>query len=166
MSRILVVEPRHILRQAISLALSRDHEVQVATGLSDSHTAESLECDLVIIDAAALRDTSYASRLVPTVRAWKVPTIWIDDAEGGQTPARDKLVVLNTPIQKGTLQSVVATCLGMSSAKQNGVPDVAVKEPTTRNHETAAAASQGQQIIELVDVVTEPPERRKSKSKK
>ena len=165
MSQILVVEPRHILRQAISLALSRDHEVQVATNLSDSHVAASPGCDLVIIDAAALRDTSSASRLVPTVQAWKVPTIWIDDAGSGQTPARDKLVVLNTPIQRDNLQAVVATCLGISSVKQDSAK-AAATEPMTRNHETTASASQGLQVIELVDVVAEPPGLKKSKSKK
>jgi DNA-binding NtrC family response regulator len=165
MSRILVVEPRHILRQAISLALSRDHEVQVATDLSDSHVAAAPGCDLVIIDAAALRDTSFASRLVPAVQAWKIPTIWIDETGAGQTPARDKLVVLNTPIQKDNLQAVVATCLGMSSAKQDNAK-AAVTEPMTRNHETTATATQGPQVIELVDVVAEPPGRRKGKNKK
>ena len=166
MSRILVIEPRHILRQAISLALSRDHEVQVATLLSDNHVTESMGCDLVIIDAAALRDTSHAGKLVPTVQAWKVPTIWIDDTGAGQTPVRDKLVVLNTPIQKDALQAVVATCLGMSSAKQDTSPNPAIAEPLTRNRETTGAAPRGAQVIELVDVVAEPPEHKKGRGKK
>ena len=58
MSRILVVEPRNILRQAISLALFPDHEVQTATFLSDSNAAIAKEFDLVIIDSAALGETN------------------------------------------------------------------------------------------------------------
>ena len=166
MSQILVVEPRPILRQAISLALSRDHEVRVATVLSDSEAAELSKYDLVIIDAAALRDTSYGSRPVPTVPVWKVPTIWIDDGGDSRTLARDKGVVLNTPIQKDALQAVVATCLGMTSTKQNGALNITVAEPNTENHEATAAASQGPHVIELVDVVGEPPQRRRRKSKR
>ena len=167
MSRILVVEPRRILRQAISLALLPDHEVDVATGLSDRHAAGALECDMVIIDAAALRETGYSnSQLTSTVLGWKVPTIWIDDAEGDQAPARDKLVVLKTPILKDTLPGVVTRCLNLSSTKQNGAPNTAVKERRTTKDTASAAESQLAQIIELVDVVAEPPERRKSKSKR
>lgn len=161
------MEPRNLLRQAICLALFRDHEVQVASALSDSHAAGALECDLVIIDVAALRETSHSGgQLVPTVEGWKIPTIWIEDSGAGLAPARDKLVVLNRPIQKEALQAVVAKCLGMSSTKQNGAPNAALKERTTTRDATTAAASQGPQIIELVDVVAEPPERRKSKSKR
>ncbi|HXV79300.1 MAG TPA: hypothetical protein VEG60_05430 [Candidatus Binatia bacterium] len=166
MSRILVVEPRNLLRQAISLALSRDHEVQVASALSDSDLAGALECDLVIIDAAALRGTSHwSSQLVPTVEGWKIPTIWIDDGGGSAVHARDTLVVLNKPIQKDALQAVVTKCLGMSATEQNGAPDAAVEEGTATNS-AITAVSQGAQMIELVHVVAEPPERRKRRGKR
>jgi hypothetical protein len=80
MSRILVVEPRNILRQAIGLALFPDHEVQMAALLSDSNATVAQEFDLVIIDSAALRATNtLSSQLVRAVQSWKVPTIWIDD---------------------------------------------------------------------------------------
>jgi hypothetical protein len=167
MSRILVVEPRRILRQAISLALFPDHQVDAATGLSDRHAAGTLDCDMVIIDAAGLRETGYShSDLAATVRKWKIPTVWINDAEGDQAPARDELVVLNTPILKDALQGVIATYLGPSSIKQNGAPNTAVRERSTPKDAETAAESQVPQIIELVDVVAEPPERRKNKSKK
>ena len=41
MSRILVVEPRNVLRQAISLALFPDHEVQTATFLLGEQCGDS-----------------------------------------------------------------------------------------------------------------------------
>jgi|SRR6266566_7773011 DNA-binding NtrC family response regulator len=167
MSKILVVEPRNILRQAISLALFPDHEVQTATFLSDSNAAAiAKEFDLVIIDSGALGETSNSSsQLIRTVQGWKVPTIWIDDIGGDQAHAYDQLVVLTRPIQKDALQSVVAKCLDMSSSKQNGITSIAVKERMTTKEATTVAASQvtGPQVIELVDVVAEPPARRKSK---
>jgi DNA-binding NtrC family response regulator len=166
MSRILVVEPRNILRQAISLALFPDHEVQTATFLPESNVAVAKEFDLVIIDSAALRETSKSSsQLIRTVQGWKVPTIWIDDTGGGHAPAYDQLVVLTRPIQKDTLQSAVAKCLGISSSKQNGTAGILAKERMATEESTTAAAPQvtGPQVIELVDVVAEPPARKKSK---
>jgi len=166
MSRILVVEPRNILRQAIILALFPDHEVQTATFLSDSNAAIAKEFDLVIIDSSALGETSNSrSQLIRTVQGWKVPTIWIDDTGSDRAHAYNQLVVLTRPIQKDALQSVVAKCLGMSSLKQNGITSIAVKERMTTKEARTAAASQvtGPQVIELVDVVAEPPERRKKK---
>ncbi|SRR6266498_3374902 len=165
MSRILVVEPRNILRQAISLALFPDHEVQTATFLSDNNVAVVKEFDLVIIDSGALGETSNSSsQLIRTVQGWKVPTIWIDDTGAGQAHAHDQLV-LTPPIQKEALQSVVAKCLGMSSSKQNRITSIAVKERMTTKEARTVAAAQvtDPQVIELVDVVAEPPERRKSK---
>jgi hypothetical protein len=164
MSRVLVIEPRNILRQAISLALFPDHEVQTATFLPDGNAAAAKEFDLVIIDSAALRETSTSSsQIFRTVQGWKVPTIWIDDTGGHQAPARDNLVMLTGPIQKDTLQSAVAKCLGISSSKQNG--SVLAKERMTTKESRTVAVSQvtGPQVIELVDVVAEPPARRKSK---
>ena len=166
MSKILVVEPRNVLRQAISLALFPDHEVQTATFLSDSNAAIAKEFDLVIIDSEALGETSNSSsQLIRTVQGWKVPTIWIDDTGGDQAPAYDQLVVLTRPIQKDTLQSAVANCLGISSSKQNGTAAMLAKERKVTKQAITAAVSQsaGTQVIELVDVVAEPPERRKSK---
>ena len=166
MSKILVVEPRNVLRQAISLALFPDHEVQTATFLSDSNAAIAKEFDLVIIDSEALGETSNSSsQLIRTVQGWKVPTIWIDDTGGDQAPAYDQLLVLTRPIQKDTLQSAVANCLGISSSKQNGTVGMLAKERKVTKEAITAAVSQsaGPQVIELVDVVAEPPERRKSK---
>ena len=166
MSRILVVEPRNILRQAIGLALFPDHEVQMAAWLSDSDATVAQEFDLVIVDSAALRATNTLnSQLVRAVQSWKVPTIWIDDTGARQAPARDKLVVLTGPIQKESLQSAVTKCLGISSAKQNSTTSIPAKVPMATKEPRTATASQGTapQIIELVDVVAEPSESRKTK---
>jgi hypothetical protein len=73
--------------------------------------------------------------------------------------------MLTGPIQKDTLQSAVAKCLGISSSKQNGTAGMLAKERNVTKEAITAAVSQsaGLQVIELVDVVAEPPERRKSK---
>src|SRR5262245_16912726 len=129
MSKILVVEPRNILRQAISLALFPDHEVQMSPLLSEGDAAMAQEFDLVIIDSAGLRATnSLSSQLVRAVQSWKVPTIWIDDAAARQAPVRDKLVVLNGPIQKESLQSAVTKCLGASPSKLDGTTSTSAKK--------------------------------------
>src|SRR5215510_1315963 len=166
MSKILVVEPRNMLRQAISLALFPDHEVQMAPLLSEGSAAVAQEFDLVIIDSAALRATnSLSSQLVRAVQSWKVPTIWIDDAAVHQAPARDKLVVLSEPIQKESLQSAVAKCLGVSPSKLDGTASTSAKESMATKEVRTVTSSQssGPQIIELVDVVAEPPESRKNR---
>ena len=120
MSRILVVEPRNLLRQAISLALFPDHEVQLAALLSDSNAVVAKEFDLVIIDSAALSETGNSStETLQRLQGWKIPTIWIDDTGSGPAAAHDKLIVLTSPIQKDTLQSAITKCLDRSPSKQN-----------------------------------------------
>jgi len=165
MSKILVVEPRNMLRQAISLALFPDHEVQMSPLLSEGDIAMAQEFDLVIIHSAGLRATnSLSSQLIRAVQSWKVPTIWIEDAAVRQAPARDNLVVLSGPIQKESLQSAVAKCLGVSPSKLDGTASTSPKESmATKGVRTPASQSSGPQIIELVDVVAEPPESRKNR---
>ena len=162
MSRILVVAPRNILRQAISLALFPDHEVQLAALLSDSNVSVAKEFDLVIIDSAVFRATGESSgEHLRKLREWKVPTVWIDDIGGDRTAGRDKFVVLTSPIQKDTLQSAITECLAGPSSKENRTATMTAMEQRTAKEGKIAEAA-GPQIIELVDVVAEPPERRKS----
>ena len=83
MSRILVIEPRNILRQAIGLALFPDHEVQMAAWLSDSHATVAQEFDLVIVDAAASafegnrgRSRQYGSTIPERAKRRPVTSLW------------------------------------------------------------------------------------------
>jgi DNA-binding NtrC family response regulator len=166
MSRVLVVETRNLLRQAISLALFPDHEVQFAASLSDSNAAVAKEFDLIIIDSAALRETGNSiSEILHKLQGWKVPTVWIDDSAARQATSHDKLVVLTRPIQKDALLSAITKCLHESFSKENGAENIPARErkATEEARTTAAPEAAGPQIIELVDVVAEPPERSKSK---
>jgi DNA-binding response OmpR family regulator len=165
MSKILVVEPRKILQQAIRLALCPDHEVQLDASLSDQEPPEIKNFDLVIIDAAALRDVNVLNtQRLRALQEWKVPKIWIDEAEEKiQAARREKLVVLPKPIEKETLQSAVAACLGASLAgKQNGTGRQPAKGTTGSGGTTTSdlGTTAGPTIIDLVDVVEESPERK------
>ena len=146
MSRILVVEPRNILRQAISLALFPDHEVQFVALLSDSNAALVKEFDLVIIDSAALNETGNSiTEILQRLQGWKIPTIWIDDTGRGPTAAYDKLIVLTSPIQKDTLQSAITKCLDRSPSEQNGAASTPATERIGDNgsKERCGAAGRG-----------------------
>jgi DNA-binding NtrC family response regulator len=167
MSRILIVEPRDILRQAILLALFPEHEVQSVPQLVDDNEALTKDCDLLIVGASAL--SGAASSCHPVLRKLqerKIPMIWIDDPGDSQTLPHGKIVVLKSPIQKDTLESAVAKCLDGSPANHNRTASMPAKgQTTTRETKTAAAShTAGPQIIELVDVVAEPPERGKGKT--
>jgi hypothetical protein len=156
-----VVEPRKILQQAIRLALCQDHEVQLDESLSDTEPS-AINFDLAIVDAAALREINVLSTpLLRAVQGWKIPKIWIDEAERVQASSRYKLMVLTKPIQKETLQSAVATCLDASlSSKQNGTTRLSAKRTTGSIGTTASdsVTTPAATIIELVDVVEESPE--------
>jgi hypothetical protein len=160
MSKILVVEPRKILQQALRLALCPDHEVHLDANLSDKEPAAVMEFDLAIIDAAALRQVNLPStQVLRKVQAWTMPKIWIDEAERTQARGRDDLV-LTKPIEKDTLQAAVATCLAAAlSSKQNGNSGPPAKKATRSTRTTATDRSTIAEvpIIDLVDVVEEPP---------
>jgi hypothetical protein len=164
MSKILVIEPRKILQQALRLALCPDHEVELDANLSDKEPAAVKDYDLAIIDAASLREANVSSaQVLRAVQAWKIPKIWIDDDERAQAPGLEKLVVLAKPIEKETLQSAVATCLGVSlPGKQNGTGRRPAKGTTGFAGTTASDSdtTAGPPIIDLVDVVEESPERK------
>jgi hypothetical protein len=163
MSKILVIEPLKMLQQAICLALCPDHEVHLDTNLLDKDPIAIKDYDIAIIDAAALRNANVLNtQNMRVMEEWKIPKIWIDEAERVQGPRHNKFVVLTKPIQKETLQSAVATCLGASAARrQNGAGRQPAQE--TVSSETTASdsgAAAGPIIIDLVDVIEESPERK------
>jgi hypothetical protein len=86
MSRILVIQPHKMLQHAFSIALFPEHQVEVAETMPDA--AALKDVDLVIVDAAALRERdAMAAGELRDVQNWKTPTIWIDnasDSEGGR----------------------------------------------------------------------------------
>jgi hypothetical protein len=117
--------------------------------------------DLVIIQAAALRDV-LEKQLLGEIQGGKVPTIWIEEADGQEIPRGKHVVVVKLPIQKETLQAAVASCLISSVSKPSAKRSVAIKDkpgsPRIRAESTSietAVQPAGSQIIELVDIVDE-----------
>ena len=166
MSKILVVARQRMLQQALILSLFPDHEVRSWAGLEESNSPALRDFDLVIVQAAALRDVNVAeNQVLGGIQGGKVPTIWIEEADGQEAPRGKHRVVLKLPIQKETLQAAVASCLISSGSKPStkrsapakdkpGSPRITAKQANI----DAAAQPAGSRIIELVDVVDETPQ--------
>jgi hypothetical protein len=158
MSKILLIEPQKMLQQAIVLSLFPDHEVRLQGDLSDDSGFAARDFDVVIIDAAALREANALSgQWLGKMRAWEAPIIWIDEAGASPMPRRNKVVALQRPIDRTALQAAVAECLGTAAnPTRNAVTGRSDQSGRRPPAETGAASelSDGR-IIELVDVVEE-----------
>jgi hypothetical protein len=167
MSKILVFAPQRMIQQAIVLSLFSDHDVQLCVGLGENSSPAVNDFDLAIVDATALRNVKApATQLLKRIQDGKIPTVWIEEAGGDQEPCGDNLAVLKRPIQKDALQSAVAACLTSLDAKPHAKRRAVKKEKSRSPRTTAKQASidvaphvTGFQVIELVDVVEEAPER-------
>ncbi|HEU4341613.1 MAG TPA: hypothetical protein VFU31_08590 [Candidatus Binatia bacterium] len=171
MSKILVIEPHRILQQAISLSLFPDHEVQIMASMPDA--ALPKEFDLVILDAASLRaKDALGSATSRWLQNWGGPVVWLDHDDGESKPQREKLIVIQSPLNKERLLAAVAESLGLLSPANSSVAiepgkDSAAgrKKRVARARETDAVAEQENvAFIELVDVVDEEPEGNATKS--
>lgn len=117
MSKILVVEAHRMLQQAIALALFPEHEVKIRSAIPES--SELLGFDAVIVDVGSIPESD--GDFEPAIRAvqsWKVPTVWVQGSSNRQIPRREKLVALNSPIEKEVLLSALAECLGIPSREK------------------------------------------------
>jgi hypothetical protein len=162
MSRILVIQPHKMLQHAFSVALFPEHQVEVMEMFPDVAAVKNV--DLVIVDAAALRERdSLTTRDLGDVQNWKTPTIWIDRAAVAQAPTSEKLMVIDQPIGKDTLQKALAECLGtVNAAKQSvNAKSSRAESPSPTEGDSAAVESQ---VIDLVEVVEEGSAREKSKA--
>jgi hypothetical protein len=173
MSRVLVVEPQKILQQAITLSLFPEHDVQLSVDFSDNAAAAARNFDLVIIDAAALREgNALSAPLLAMLPNWKVPTIWIQDGGAPPAPSGGRVVVLTRPLQKHDLQLAVVECLTTAAtAKPNrtGVSDKGSPVPSKATTDETRTARPSElpdsRVIELVDVVEEESERETNKTR-
>jgi hypothetical protein len=166
MSRVLVIEPQKILQQAIIFSLFPEHDVELSIDFSEKTTAVDRNFDLVIVDAAALRDKNALGGLwLGSVQNWKVPMIWIQD--GGSPPILNggAMVVLQRPLQKHALQLAVIECLSAASTSRPagpGVPDKGSpgfsKASTVETGTAIASELPARRVIELVEVVEEEAE--------
>jgi hypothetical protein len=151
MGKIFLIEPHRILQQAIALSLFPEHDVQVAEA-ADAATVDALkEIELLIIDAAALRESDKLSpEINRAIQSSSIPTMWIDEAESAESPKRDKLAVVLKPIESGVFQSAIAGLLSSSNPK-NAKKSAVSGEPKARKSKGVQQA--GAEPIELVEIV-------------
>jgi hypothetical protein len=163
MGKIILIEPHRVLQQAIALALFPEHDVRVEDGAGASTAAVLDGMDLVIVDAAALRESSRLSpELARAIQGSSIPTLWIDENESADSPKRDKLVVVMKPIENAAFQSAVADLLSGSRPRQErkkAVPG----EPKTQ---AAKGEKAKPEPIELVEIVEEESSAEKSETPK
>jgi hypothetical protein len=153
MSKILVIQPHRMLRQAITLFLFPAHEVQVTEAVPESLPASDF--DAVIVDAASLRETTgLDAKTIDMIQNWRVPTVWIESSETTQRPKWETLVIVKTPIDKEALESSLRHCLkDPITAKRNGTPTTRAEGRTHTQKDGGTAVTANLQVIELVDVV-------------
>jgi hypothetical protein len=151
MSKILLVEPHKVLQQALALSLFPEHEVRIEESIDAAAIAGLNDTDLLIIDAAALREKgSLTPELERAVEASKLATLWID---GESSPKRNRLATVGTPIDALTLQDAVAGLLSGAPVKA-----AAKKRAQSQSVKAAAAEVAEPQPIDLTEVVEEEPE--------
>lgn len=159
MSKILIVEPHKMLQRAMALAFFPDHEVELTDTFPEAWVLQN-SYDLIVIDAASLREKNGPGDEMSLVQSWRIPTIWLEEADSAYEPVREKLVILRNPLSKNDLVSAMAGLISASTPATG--PDFSGKDNDARvAKNTIDAAPDGglhaQQsgIIELVDVVEE-----------
>ena len=158
MSSILVIEPRKILQHATAIALFPEHEARMTATIPDP--GELQQFAAVIVDAAALRETSALSaQTLRAMETWKAPIIWVD-GDPPQPPRRDNLVIVKRPVSRKAIRAALAECLGQD------VEPAAGKAGNAAGENAAAVAAKGRNVIELVDVVEAASSGKQSKREK
>jgi hypothetical protein len=155
MSKILLIEPDKMLRQAFGVALFPEHQViQAIDAIPDTLPNDA---DAVIVDIAAMRMKRLLSdRSIRVVEACKLPIVWIDSEMAEPAPRRKQIVRLCGPVVKEALCHALAQCLEESGrpkpnaatkAKPAGVGRMNSKERGGGNNVASTT------YIDLVDVV-------------
>ena len=165
MSRVFVVEPHKMLQQAFVVALFPEHEVQA----SEKFPAPSTETDVVIIDAAALRERGLlTAREMGEIQAWKFPLVWIDDGRVSESGTIPDATLLRLPLSREALRAAVAQSLGTPAApRPSGAPEIGLQgasgDGKAEPHQPKPASAK--EVIELVDVFEETPDRVDTKTR-
>lgn len=164
MGRILVVQPVKMLQQAFVIALFPEHHVRVLEKIPEAEPAA--ETDLVIIDAAALRErSSLPAQDVRAVQSWRIPVLWIGAEAVSGLAASKNLAQLSAPVKRDELRSAVTE--GLRAPADHGLAQrpekqsgsiVAAKKKTSEPKLDSALGDHDREIIELVDVIDEVPE--------
>jgi len=157
MSKVWLIEPDKMLRQAFTVALFPEFQIQVVDALPDTVLKD---VDVLIVDAAALQEREPESE--PRFRAlanWHLPIVWIDGDQPAQAPDRDHCIRLTRPVAKEALRRALAQCLSVTAAPKSTVSREPAKMPLGKKTRTKKAleiaTGENRNFIELVDVVEE-----------
>jgi hypothetical protein len=164
MGKILLIEPYRILRQAVSLSLFPEHEVQMEESLSASGIGSLKDYDLLIVDGAALREREQLNpEVTSAIQGCKIPTLWLEDSESSLAPKHEKLIIIKKPIEKEAFGSALAGFLSTQAAAKEWKSPLGSETPKAesgkRTSKKRGAESSQLELIDLVDVVEEeaPP---------
>ena len=156
MSKVLLIEPDKMLRQAFTVALFPEFQIEVVEAMPD---AAPKDVDAMIVDAAALHELPKSARIVRAVTGWHLPIIWIDGDQPGPAPDPARCIRLKRPVAKEALRRALAQCLSVTAAPKSTVSAEPAKTPLGKKTRTKKAAdiatSENRNFIELVDVVEE-----------
>ena len=156
MSKVWLIEPDKMLRQAFTVALFPEFQIQVVEAIPD---AAPKDVDALIVDAAALHEQANSTRIVGAVTGWHLPIIWIDGDQPGQAPDPAQCVRLKRPVAKEALRRALSQCLSATAAPKSTVSAEPAKTPLGKKTRTKKAADnaagENRNFIELVDVVEE-----------
>jgi hypothetical protein len=152
MGKVLLIEPHKVLQQALALSLFPEHDVRVQESIEATMLA-SLDIDLLIIDAAALREKGHlTTELQGALAGFNTPTLWIGD--GHEAAKIRKLAIIAKPIDPTALQGAVATLLSDGAGNK--------KKSIELKPENIAAGEQDESgLIDLVEAVDDTPQKAK-----
>ncbi|MGH7770659.1 MAG: hypothetical protein ACREQA_00305 [Candidatus Binatia bacterium] len=158
MGKILLIEPHRILRQAISLFLFPEHEVQVQEDIGASGAGSLSDYDLLIVDGAELRERNKLTpEVTRAIQGCKIPTLWLEEDESSHPPKREKLSVVKRPIEKEAFQSALVGLLSPQSISRGRTTKPAQPKEGAKKTHVEEPEQETFQFIDLVDIVEEQP---------
>jgi len=162
MSKILLIEPERILKQAISLFLFPEHEVEETSSQSaDSSTLK--EYDLLIVDGSALRDRNHLTQeFTRTIQRSDIPTVWLGEDESSLSFEREKLLFVKKPIERDEFLSAMDSLISPKTPRKSGGEETGPRDGKKQTR----GQQKDTQFIELEDVVSGKAPPNKSKNSK
>ncbi|HEV8341602.1 MAG TPA: hypothetical protein VGR30_04455 [Candidatus Binatia bacterium] len=169
MSQILLIEPYKVLRQAITLFLSPDHEIKVQED-TKGLTGESLvEYDLIVVDGTALRETGQLSpEFTRALQATRAKIFWLEEDDAPPSVKKEEWVILRKPIERQTFERALTNLFSPQQVRRG--PKVDALSPSNPKVERSSKRRQPEdlrqatlQFIELTDAVEEASSTKKEK---
>jgi len=161
MGKILLISPKKILRQAVSLYLFPQHDVQVKSDLEEIDPKALQEYDLLIVDAPAGADGKSDTEVTRSIQKLKTPTLWLEEAGSTPPPKRERILSLKMPIEREAFQKALDSLLstnkpGKEKSGSQGGGGAGGQTPKKRGVGKEAKSPEGEtKFIDLVDIVEE-----------